>query len=122
MALPIPLLPPVTMATWPSRLIAPASVDSVSVGTGRSCLDGDPSGAVVELVIEVDGGVDQGEMREGLGEVAQLFAGCADLLCEQSEVVGVRQHLLEGEARVLQPARAREGVDVPEGAQREGSL
>jgi hypothetical protein len=34
----------------------------------------------VELVVEVDGGVDQRQVAGGLGEVAQLLAGRADLL------------------------------------------
>ena len=43
----------------------------------------DPA-SVVELVVEVDGGVDQGQVGERLGEVAELLAGEPDLLGVQA--------------------------------------
>ena len=49
----------------------------------------------------------------------------ADLFGEEADVVGVGQHLLEREPRVVQATGAGEGVDVPERADRErafGSL
>src|SRR4029453_5049903 len=60
-------------------------------------LEGVLAGAVVELVGEVDGGVDQRQVGERLGEVAQLLTGLADLLGVQPQVVGVGEHLLEGQ-------------------------
>ena len=56
-------------------------------GSGEYLLD--VAGTMVELVVEVDGGVDEGQVAEGLGEVAELLAGEADLLGVQAEVVGV---------------------------------
>ncbi|GAA3120699.1 hypothetical protein GCM10020254_79850 [Streptomyces goshikiensis] len=78
--------------------------------------------ASAQRAVEVEGGADQREVGEGLGEVAQLFSGRADLLREQTEVVGVGEHLLEGEPGLLQPARAGQRLHVPEGADREGAL
>src|SRR3954470_2307471 len=75
-----------------------------------------------ELSVEGVGGADQREVREGLGEVAELLAGRPDLLGVQAEVVGVGLHLLERQAGVVEPAGAREGLDVPERADREGAL
>src|SRR5215217_1485300 len=40
---------------------------------------------VVELVVELDRRVDEGQMRERLGEVAELLTGEADLLGEQAD-------------------------------------
>src|SRR5262245_61930403 len=82
----------------------------------------DLSGAVVELVVEVDRGGDQGQVAERLREVAQLLPGAADLLGVQAQVVGVGEHLLEDQPRLIQPPRAGQRVDVPERAQREGAL
>ena len=48
---------------------------------------------MVELVVEGDGGVDQRQVGEGLGEVAQLLAGLADLLGVQAEVDAVGERL-----------------------------
>jgi hypothetical protein len=77
---------------------------------------------VVELVVEVDGGVDERQVGERLGEVAELLAGEADLLGVQAEVVGVGEHLLQRQPRLLQPTRAGQRVHVPEGADRERPL
>jgi hypothetical protein len=74
---------------------------------------------VVELVVEVDRGVDQGQVTERLREVAELLAGAADFLGVQPKMVRVGMHFLERYAGVLEPSRAGQGVDVPERAQRE---
>src|SRR6201987_4876319 len=76
----------------------------------------------VELAVQVDGGADQRQVTEGLREVAELAAGGVDLLGEQAQVVGVGEHLLEHQPGLLQPPGAGQGVDVPERAQREGTL
>src|SRR4051812_39088063 len=86
-------------------------------GRGRSA-----RGPAVERGVQRDGGVDERQVGERLGEVADLLAGEGDLLGVQPDVVAVREHLLEGGAGVLHAAGAGEGVDVGEGAQREGAL
>src|SRR5215212_8974069 len=63
-----------------------------------------PPRSPIELAVEVDGGIDQGQVREGLWEVAQLFAGRADLFGEEPNMVPVRQHLLERESSLLESA------------------
>jgi hypothetical protein len=49
----------------------------------------DTSRAVVELLVKVHRGVDQGQVGERLGEVAQLPASWSDLLGEQANVIGM---------------------------------
>ena len=56
------------------------------------------------------------------GKLPELLAGEPDLLGVQAQVVGVGEHLLEGQPRLLEPAGAGQRVDVPEGADREGPL
>jgi hypothetical protein len=61
-------------------------------------------------------------VREGLGEVAELLARRADLLRVQPDVVGVGEHLLEGQPRLVESPGPGERLHPPEGAQREGRL
>src|SRR5438552_4992844 len=75
-----------------------------------------------ELAIQVHGRADQCEVRERLREVAEQLAGCADLLAVEPDVVGVGEHLLEGQTRLVHAARPRESLDVPESADREGPV
>ena len=77
---------------------------------------------MVELVVEVDRGTDEGKMAERLREVTELLAGGADLLRIQAQVVGVGVHLLEDQPRLVEPPGAGESVHVPERAQGEGAL
>src|SRR5689334_16247177 len=79
-------------------------------------------GAVIELVVEVDRSADQGQMAERLREIAELTAGAVDLLGVQAEVVGVGEHLLEDQPRLVQPTGTAQRIDVPERAQRERAL
>jgi hypothetical protein len=44
-------------------------------------------------------------VRERLWEVAELLTREPDLLCVQADVVRIGEHLLEGEAGLLEPAR-----------------
>src|SRR5262245_13485743 len=57
--------------------------------------------ARAEGPVEVEGGADQGEVSEGLGEVAQGLAARAGLLGIETEMIRVADHLLEQEAGVL---------------------
>src|SRR3954453_85121 len=97
-------------------------VTSALPGSRRSF--GSPGRAPLPIQgrVEAGGGVDQRQVRERLGEVADLFPGQGDLLGVQPHVVGVGEHLLEGRPCVLDPAGPGEGIDVGEGAEREGAF
>src|SRR3712207_111529 len=75
-----------------------------------------------ERPVEVEGGADEGQVGEGLREVAQRLAAGTDLLGVEPEVVGVAEHLLEDEPGFFEPTRARERLDEPERAQVECPL
>src|SRR5215204_3610071 len=75
-----------------------------------------------ECLIEVEGGADKGQVREGLREVAQGLTARPDLLRIKPQVVGVGEHLLEDEPGLLDPSCTGEGFDKPERAQAEGAL
>ena len=66
-----------------------------------------------------DGGADQRQMRKGLREVAEQLAARTDLLGVEAEVIGVGEHLLEGESRLGGAPGAGKRLDVPEAADRE---
>src|SRR5204863_275782 len=68
------------------------------------------------------GGADQRQVRERLGEVAEVLRLGAQLLAVQAQVIGVAEHLLEEEPRLLEVPHAGEALDVPEGAHREGAF
>src|SRR5918995_6402158 len=75
--------------------------------------------ASAELAVEIVSGADESKVGEGLREIAEQLPRRPDLLGEEPEVVAVGEHLLEGDARLVEPTRARERLDVPEGADRE---
>jgi len=64
---------------------------------------------VRELLIEVDRGGNQRQVRECLGEVAEQLAARADLLGVEAEVVGVGEPLLEGELGFIESTGAGVG-------------
>src|SRR3712207_1249902 len=57
-----------------------------------------------ERPVEVEGGADERQVREGLREVAQSLAAGTDLLGVEPEVVGVAEHLLEDEPGFFEPS------------------
>src|SRR5881296_3691874 len=61
-------------------------------------------------------------MGKRLREVAEMLRLGAELLAVQPQVIGVAEHLLEEEPRLLQVAHTGEALDVPEGAHRERAL
>src|SRR5215208_4878713 len=75
--------------------------------------------ALSERTVEVEGGADEGQVGEGLGEVAQRLAAGSDFLGVEPEVVRVAQHLLEDQPGFFEPASSRQGLDEPERAQAE---
>src|SRR5713101_8587487 len=52
-----------------------------------------------ETAVEIEGGADERQVRERLGEVAEVLRLRAQLLTVQSQVIGVAEHLLEEEPR-----------------------
>ena len=59
-----------------------------------------------ERAVEVEGGADEGQVREGLGEVSQRLAAGSDLLRIETKMVGVAEYLLEEEAGLFEPPSA----------------
>src|ERR1700730_8466451 len=69
------------------------------------------------------GGVDQPDVAEGLGIIAQHLPRLrVDLLGEQSDVVGVGDRLLELPPGTIELARRGERLSQPEGADEEAAL
>src|SRR5579859_8068287 len=75
-----------------------------------------------QTAVQVIGGADEREMRERLREVAELLPARPQLLGVQTEVIGVAEHLFEVEPRLLDVARTRKTLHVPERAHRERAL
>jgi len=71
--------------------------ESLSAGLGSVGLWGAAKG---------DGGADQPEVGEGVGEVAEELSAGADLLRVEAEVVGLGEHFLERQLRLFEPAGA----------------
>src|SRR6056297_2838865 len=77
--------------------------------------------------IEIERGADECEVGERLREVAERLSERSGLFGEEAEMVGVSEHLLEHEPRLVEPRRvigtcACERLDEPEAADVEGSL
>ena len=70
----------------------------------------------------MDRGGYERQVGEGLGEVAQSLAGVTYFLGVETQMVGVGEHLLQGEARFIESSRLREALDEPERAQAEVAL
>src|SRR5581483_4267572 len=97
------------------------------LATTAPCGGSAGEGGGAQRAVEVEGGADERDVGERLREVAQHLAAGAGLLGEQPEVVGVAQHALEEEPRLVQagrvvPAGAGERLHQPEGADVEGAL
>src|SRR5215212_5235648 len=73
--------------------------------------------ALPERAIQVYRGADKREVGEGLGEVAQGLASTPELLGIELQMVGVGEHLLQGEARLLEASGLREALHEPERAE-----
>src|SRR5438067_4435781 len=86
---------------------------AVPSATGRRrCSHDGRSSRVVEPLVESDGSVDQGQVGERLREVADLLSRGVDLLGVEADMVGIGQHLREGQPGVVQPPRTGKRVDV----------
>jgi|SRR5262245_45801143 len=75
-----------------------------------------------EAAVEIEGGADEGQVREGLKEVAEVLRLKPELLAVQPQVISVAEHLLEEEPRLVQVAHAGETLDMPEAAHRKGAF
>ena len=85
--------------------------------------DGCPAAVVPGVVLEVERGLDQRHVAEGLREVADLPAVArVVLLAEQPDIVAHGQQPLEQPHRVAGPADQAQRVHQPEAAGQEGSL
>src|SRR5688572_27890321 len=72
--------------------------------------------------IEIKGRADQTQMGQGLREISQRFTAMTDLLRIESHVVSIAEHLLEHQARFLDPARSSQRCDQPEAAHAKGAF
>src|SRR4029453_10196982 len=75
-----------------------------------------------EPPVEIVGGADQRQMREGLRKVAEVLRPQSQLLTVKPQVIRIAKHLLEEETRLVKIAHAGYALDVPEGAYRERPL
>jgi len=71
---------------------------------------------IIQSAVQIKRRADQGEMRERLGEVAQLFAFGAELLAKKTEMVGIAEHFFEEKAGLVEVAAAAEAFHIPEAA------
>src|SRR3546814_647506 len=105
---------------YPSSIRVFRVVAGGAVGLAGGVADG---GAGFGGGVEVVRGVDERDVREGLGEVAELVAAVrVVLLGEQADVVADRQQVLEPGERVLAPADQRQRVAEPEAAREKRAL
>jgi len=65
-----------------------------------------------EPPVQIVGGPDQRQEREGLREIAEELCPRAQLLTLQSHVIRIANHLVEEEPRLVEIAHARETLDV----------
>jgi len=79
-------------------------------------------GSASQLAVQVERRADEAEVRKRLRKISQRFAGGADLFSVQADVIGVRQHFLENQPRLVHAARSRQHFHHPEGADAEGAL
>src|SRR5918998_5578899 len=75
-----------------------------------------------ERAVQVYRRADERQVREGLREVAEGLPRVPDLLGVEFEVIGVGEHLFQGEARLVETSGPREALDEPERAQVEAAL
>lgn len=100
--------------TEPADVVAHsrASYTGLSPGLFRS----------VENAVEIGGGADERQMRECLGEIAQVFAARAQLFRVQPEMVGVADHLVELQTSFVHLPGPGQALDQPKGAGRKAAF
>ena len=69
-----------------------------------------------QAAIQIVGGADQGQMREGLRKISQVFAPWPQFLGVETEMVGIAESLFKEEPGLFQITRSPQAFDVPEGA------
>src|SRR5690606_8650644 len=106
---------------WPARPQSPPPGLSARIRDWRRPSGG--SSGVLPRTTEQDRAVDDPEPGIGLRVVApQLAVLDRNVLAEQARMGAAAEHLLEDDARLLDPAVQRQRLDVPEGAEVEGGL
>src|ERR1700722_1899787 len=98
------------------------SLRQVAHRPDRSVLSFVRATLAVEGLVQVDRGADQGQVGEGLGEVAPRLARGPELLGEQAQVVAGGEHLLGGAPGFVRAPGPGQALDVPERAEAEGTL
>src|SRR5215211_9087160 len=88
--------------------VCPSGWDDAPALHRRGCraVPGAREVSSAELAVEIVGRTDEREVRERLREVPEQLARRPDFLGEQPNVVRVREHLLEGEPGLVDPACA----------------
>src|SRR5215212_11182690 len=104
------------------RAILSSSRPSLKLGTASKSGGFTEDLGRAQGTVEVDGRAYEGEVGKGLGEVAQGLAAGPDLLGVEAEVVGVREHLLQSEAGLVEAASLCQALDEPEGAETEAAF
>src|SRR5579859_1802219 len=106
----------------PARPPPQPSLEKVSKNASPGARSLDLLTRLREPAVEVVGGADEREMGERLGKISQMLSAGAQLLPIEPHVVGVAQHFLGQEPRLLEVAGPGNAHDEPEGAHREGPL
>src|SRR5262245_586346 len=75
-----------------------------------------------ESTIEVSGCADQREMRECLGEVAEMTPIATQFFRVEPKMVGVAQELFKHQLCLFQFAGARQAFDIPERTSRKAAF
>ena len=63
--------------------------------------------------VEIPGRADEGEMREGLREIPQVFTAGSELFGVKAKVIGIAQGFLKNESGLLKIAGTGKTFSVP---------
>src|ERR1700722_17319071 len=87
-----------------------------------SCYSSPRGLATRERAVQISRSADQRQMRQGLRIISEVLSAPSQLLRIQPDVVGIAQHLLKNQPRLIQLSGACEALDEPERTGREGAL
>src|SRR5580704_17047543 len=77
---------------------------------------------LVQPPVQLKRSADQRQMRKCLRKIAQMLARRAQLFCEEAQVIGVTQHLLEQESGSFCVVTSGQTFDQPERTHAESSF